>query len=419
MNYKLIFSIAKSLTLARLKQSMVAAAGVAFGITMFITMQSFMTGLNNLLDGLSLNRTPHVRLYHEVKSNTIQPVNEAEEYKQSYNFIRSLKSSNARLAIYNSGYIMESLQKDDRVLGFSPRLTAQAFFNNGVVDINGVINGIDVEKESKYFHFTDYVVEGNFADLKNISNSIILGKALAEKVQINIGDVIQITTVKGDRYPLKVVGYFQSGVNELDKVQCYASVATAQKILSEPANYITDIDIKLKDMSTAPAVAKQYAKLYQVDAEDIQTANAMFETGSEVRLIISYSVAITLLVVAGFGIYNILNMMIYEKMDSIAILKATGFSGTDVKHIFLTISLSIGVIGGLVGLLLGYLLSVGINHIPFETAALPTIKTYPINFNPLFYIIGLVFSLFTTYLAGFFPARKAGKVDPVIIIRGK
>ena len=106
-------------------------------------------------------------------------------------------------------------------------------------------------------------------------------------------------------------------------------------------------------------------------------------------------------------------------MDSIAILKATGFSGSDVKHIFLTISLSIGVIGGLVGLLLGYLLSVGINHIPFETAALPTIKTYPINFNPLFYIIGLVFSLFTTYLAGFFPARKAGKVDPVIIIRGK
>ena len=206
MNYKLIFSIAKSLTLARLKQSMVAAAGVAFGITMFITMQSFMTGLNNLLDGLSLNRTPHVRLYHEVKPNIIQPVNEAEEYKQSYNFIRSLKSSNARLAIYNSGYIMESLQKDDRVLGFSPRLTAQAFFNNGVVDINGVINGIDVEKESKYFHFTDYVVEGNFADLKNISNSIILGKALAEKVQINIGDVVQITTVKGDRYPLKVVG---------------------------------------------------------------------------------------------------------------------------------------------------------------------------------------------------------------------
>lgn len=419
MNYKLTFNIAMSLMLARLKQSLVAAAGVTFGIAMFIAMQSFMTGLNKLLDGLSLNRTPHVRLYNEVKPNSRQPVNESSEYSNTYNFISSLKSSNARLAIYNSGYIMQSLEKDNRVLGFSPRITAQAFFNNGVVDINGVINGIDVEQESKYFHFADYVVEGNIADLKNISNSIILGKALAEKIQINIGDVVQITTVRGDRYPLKVVGYFQSGINDLDKVQSYASIATTQKILGEASNYITDIEIKLKDMNMAPAIAKQYVQLYHTDAEDIQTANAQYETGSQVRLVISYAVAITLLIVAGFGIYNILNMMIYEKMDSIAILKATGFSGNDVKYIFLTISLGIGIVGGLLGLLFGFLLSVGINHIPFTTTALPTVKTYPINYNPWFYVIGIVFSLFTTYLAGLFPARKAGKIDPVIIIRGK
>lgn len=419
MNYKLTFNIAKSLVFARLKQSLVAAAGVTFGIAMFITMQSFMTGLNDLLDGLSLNRTPHVRLYNELKPNTKQPINESSDYKNSYNFISSLKASNARPAIYNSGYIMEALKKDGQVLGFSTRLTAQAFFNNGVVDINGVINGIDVEKESRYFHFEDYVVEGNAADLKNISNSIILGKGLAEKIQINIGDVVQITTVRGDRYPLKVVGYFQLGINDLDKVQSYVSIATAQKILGEAGNYITDIQIKLKDLNIAPAIAKQYAKLYHTDAEDLQTANTSFETGSQVRLVISYSVAITLLVVAGFGIYNILNMMIYEKMDSIAILKATGFSGTDVKRIFLTISLGIGIIGGLLGLLVGYLLSLGINQIPFTTAAMPTVKTYPINYNPVFYIIGLVFALFTTFLAGLFPARKAGKIDPVIIIRGK
>ena len=419
MNYKLTFNIAKSLVIARLKQSLVAAAGVTFGIAMFITMQSFMTGLNDLLDGLSLNRTPHVRLYNELKPNKKQPINESSDYKNSYNFISSLKASNARAAIYNSGYIMEALKKDNQVLGFSTRLTAQAFFNNGVVDINGVINGIDVEQESKYFHFEDYVVEGNSADLKNISNSIILGKGLAEKIQINIGDVVQITTVRGDRYPLKVVGYFQLGINDVDKVQSYVSIATAQKILGEASNYITDIQIKLKDLNMAPVIAKQYAKLYHTDAEDLQTANASFETGSQVRLVISYSVAITLLVVAGFGIYNILNMMIYEKMDSIAILKATGFSCTDVNRIFLTISLGIGIVGGLLGLLVGYLLSLGINQIPFTTAAMPTVKTYPINYNPLFYIIGLVFALFTTFLAGLFPARKAGKIDPVIIIRGK
>jgi lipoprotein-releasing system permease protein len=172
-------------------------------------------------------------------------------------------------------------------------------------------------------------------------------------------------------------------------------------------------------MDIAPAVAKEYIKLFSADAEDIQTANSQFETGSSIRTLISYSVGITLLIVAGFGIYNILNMMIYEKMDSIAILKATGFSGRDVKLIFLFIALSIGFLGGLVGLMIGFVLSSAIDQIPFNTASLPTIKTYPVNYNPLFYVIGIVFSLITTWFAGWFPARKASKVDPVVIIRGK
>jgi lipoprotein-releasing system permease protein len=166
-------------------------------------------------------------------------------------------------------------------------------------------------------------------------------------------------------------------------------------------------------------MSKEFARLYSTDAEDIQTANAQFETGSSIRLTISYSVGITLLIVAGFGIFNILNMMIYEKMDSIAILKATGFSAVDVRRIFLTISLSIGSFGGIMGLIFGYLISKGIGNIPFTTAALPTIKTFPINNNPVLYIVGIVFALLTTWLAGLLPARKAGRIDPVIIIRGK
>jgi lipoprotein-releasing system permease protein len=112
-------------------------------------------------------------------------------------------------------------------------------------------------------------------------------------------------------------------------------------------------------------------------------------------------------------------MMIYEKMDSIAILKATGFSGKDVKRIFTTIALSIGFFGGLFGLLFGFLTSTAVDQIPFNTAALPNIKTFPVNYDPKFYIIGITFSLITTYLAGLLPAQKASKIDPVDIIRGK
>lgn len=419
MKYKLIIDVAKSLLLARWRQTMVAAIGVTFGITMFVTLLSFMSGLNDMLDGLIINRTPHIRLYNEIEPNKVQPIDASSEYSNSHNFISSVKPKNERLDIHNNSEIMRVLKKDVRVIGVAPKITAQVFYNVGSIDLTGVINGIDVEAENKLFKFSDYVTDGNYIDLKNTPNSIILGKGAAEKMMANIGDVIQVTTTKGERIQLKVVGYFQSGISDIDKVQSYASIVTTQKLLGETENYITDIQVKLKDILWAPALAMEYAQLFDVEAMDIQTANSQFETGSSVRSIISYAVGITLLIVAGFGIYNILNMMIYEKMDSIAILKATGFSGKDVNAIFISIALSIGIVGGMFGLLFGLGLSGIIDNIPFNTASLPTIKTFPINYSGKYYLIASIFSVVTTYFAGYFPARKASSIDPVIIIRGK
>lgn len=419
MNYKLNIEIAASLLLARWKQTMVAAIGVTFSITMFIALLGFMTGLNKLLDGLILNRTPHIRLYNEIERNPNQPVSNTAEYKNSYNFISSVKAPNSREEIYNSEVIIQTINDDKRVRGISPKIHSPAFFNEGSVRIAGVIDGINAQEENKLFNFYEYIMGGSGSDLNIIPNSIILGKPLAEQLLVNVGDLVYVTTPNGEVFPLKLIGYYQSGIRELEKIQAYTSIPTAQKILGKPANYMTDLQVKLFDLKQAPAMAKEYKSLFGLQAIDVQTANSEFETGSSIRTLISYVVGITLLIVAGFGIYNILNMMIYEKMDSIAILKATGFSGSDVKRIFLMIALSIGFVGGLAGLIFGYLLSAIIDAIPFDFPSLPSIKSYPINYNPVYYFIGIAFSLVTTYMAGLFPASKASKIDPVIIIRGK
>ncbi len=417
MNLKLIVQVSISLLLARWKQTLVAAVGVTFSIAMFVTLLGFMNGLNDLLDGLIMNRTAHIRLYHDINVSKNQPVDILSP--RTSNFVNSVKPKNQRLELYNSAQIMQAIKQDARVLGVAPKITAQVFYNVGTIDLTGVINGIDPDEENRLFMFSDYVTRGNYLDLKNIPNSIILGKGVADKMAANIGDVVQVTTSKGERLQLKVVGYFQSGLQDLDKVQSYCSISTTQKLLGVSNNYITDVQVKLKDILMAPEMAKEYQRYYETDAIDIQQANSQFETGSSVRSIISYAVGVTLLIVAGFGIYNILNMMIYEKMDSIAIMKAIGFSGKDVNLIFIFIALSIGIFGGILGLLAGFGMSNIIDNIPFNTESLPTIKTYPINYNPVFYIIGGIFSIVTTYLAGYFPSRKASKIDPVIIIRGK
>lgn len=418
MNFQLILNIAFHLLQARLKQTVVAAVGVTFGIAMFITLVSFMNGMNDLLDGLMLNRTPHVRLYNEIKPSEEQPVFLSDKYKNNTNFISSIKPKDRGKAIYNSQVIIKNLKADERVIDVAPKITEPVFFNSGTIEISGVINGIDVVAEEKLFKLSDYIPEGNITDLKQ-NNSIIIGKGLADKMLLTIGDIIKITSAKGNLASLKIVGISQIGIADIDDKTSYTSLDTAQKLMGETTNYVTDIQVKLFDISKAPALAKEFKSKYDLDTIDYQTTNSQFETGSTIRSIISYSVGIVLLIVAGFGIYNILNMMIFEKMDSIAILKATGFSGSDVKWIFISLSLIIGITGGVFGLLFGYIFSSIIDALPFNTASLPTVKTYPINYNPIFYIIGISFALITTAIAGLFPALKASKVDPVEIIRGK
>ncbi|MDO7852512.1 ABC transporter permease [Hymenobacter convexus] len=419
MKLPLLYDVALSLLLARWRQTLVAAVGVTFSITMFIALLSFMSGLNQLLDGLVLNRTPHVRLYNEVKPAPQQPVDRYTAGRKQHNFIRSIKPSDELPRIHNVAAIIAALRHDPRVRGVSPKTQAQVFYNVGTINLTGTISGIEAEEEDRLFAFGDYVVAGNPLSLKTVANSIILGKAAADIMLVNVGDVVQVTTVKGNRVQLKVVGLFQSGLLDIDKVQSYTSLATAQKLLGEANNYITDVQVKLYDFTLAPRLAREYAQRYEVQAIDIQTANSEFETGTFIRTLISYAVGITLLTVAGFGIFNILNMMIYEKMDTIAILKAVGFSGSDVRRLFVAVALAIGLSGGGVGLLCGFGLSALIARVPFHPASLPTVHYYPVNFDPLFYVIGGVFSLVTTYLAGFFPARKASQIDPVVIIRGK
>ena len=418
MNYKLILNIALHLLQARLKQTIVAAVGVTFSIAMFIALVSFMNGLNDLLDGLMLNRTPHVLLYNEIKPSENQPISLSPAYKKQVHFINSIKPKDRGKSIYNCKTIIKNLKQDPRIIDVAPKVTTPVFFNSGTIEISGFVNGIDAFSEEKLFSISDYIIEGTITDLVQ-NNSIIIGKGLADKMLLSKGDMIRITTSKGNLASLKIVGISQIGIADIDNLMSYTSLDTAQKLLGEPTNYITDIQIKLYDMASAPMVAKEFKRKFNLDTIDYQTANSQFETGSSVRSIISYAVGIVLLIVAGFGIYNILNMMIYEKMDSIAILKATGFSGADVKWIFVSLALIIGFVGGLFGLLFGFVFSSIIDIIPFETASLPTVKTYPISYNGLYYVIGITFALFTTAIAGLFPALKASKVDPVEIIRGK
>ncbi len=419
VNWKVILNIAKTHLLTKIKQTATAALGVTFGIGAYITLVCFMTGLNAMLDDLILNVTPHVHIFNEIEPSKKQPVDIYNELQNTFNVVHSVKPKQSQKRIHNALPIMDYLEKDPMVRGAIPQIKEQIFYIAGSIELGGNLTGINVMQEVELFNFSDYIVEGTPQALHNNENGILLGAGVAEKMSLDVGDRVQISTIRGDIFPLKIVGIYQSGIADIDNIQSFANVKTVQRILGEAENYITDINVKLHNIEYSIPLAQKIEQQFKLTAIDIKTANAQFETGTTIRNLITYSVSVTLLIVAGFGIYNILNMLIYEKMNDIAILKATGFSGKDVQLIFMSQAMIIGVVGGVLGLLIGLGLSHFIDNLPFETEALPTITTYPINHNPNFYAIGITFAMVSTFLAGFLPSRKAKKIDPVKIIRGQ
>lgn len=416
---KLILDISITHLTSKIKQSTIAALGVMFGIGMFIIMMSFMTGLNQLLDGLVLNRTPHIQIYNRTDPTEIQPAEQYKLLEDGMLVIHSIKPKSRLNRIHNALPILANLKEDNKIKGATPQTTCSVFYLAGTNNLNGIINGINVNDEIRLFNFEDYIVDGEASSLEKRKNNILLGSGIAKKLSLTVGDHLQVISTTGVTYSLNIGGIFQSGMAEVDDVQSYVNLQMAQQLLGVGSNYISKIHVKLHDINEAVPLSRTIENLYDVKALDINKANAQFDTGSNIRNLISYAVSITLLIVAGFGIYNILNMLIYEKMDDIAILKATGFSGQDIKLIFIIQALIIGIVGGILGLLLGYSVSVIIDGIPFNTEALPTIDTYPINYDPIYYIGGIVFALTCTFIAGYLPALKASNIDPVEIIRGK
>ena len=418
-NWSVILSIAKTHLLTKIKQTAIAALGVTFGIGSYITLVCFMTGLNTMLDDLILNQTPHIHIYNEIEPSKNQPVSLYDNVKKSFNVVHSIKPKITQKKIHNALPIIKYLEDNVAVRGALPQVKTQIFYIAGSIELGGNLTGINPVDEARLFNMSDYIVEGSAEALQNTDNSILLGIGMAKKMSLKVGDRVQVSPISGGIFPLKIVGFYQSGIADLDAIQSFTNIKTVQRILGKANNYITDINVKLYDIEQAFPLSKKIEQQFNLTAIDIKTANAQFETGTTIRNLITYAVSITLLIVAGFGIYNILNMLIYEKMNDIAILKATWFSGKDVQLIFMSQAIIIGLVGGVLGLIIGFGLVQIIDTIPFKTEALPTVETYPINLNPMFFIIGFSFAMISTFLAGYLPSEKAKKIDPVNIIRGQ
>jgi lipoprotein-releasing system permease protein len=393
------------------KLTLVAALGVTIGIAVYIFMSSMTAGFSRSTDASIFKTTPHIRIYKddEISRSLISNDKTGKRLAIIVN-PRVIPQSDK---IINPDQIVSLLKQQPHVSVVSPQVTVTVFYNNGQSLINGVASGVNIEDADKMFNIQSTVVEGSMADLNTVPNGILLGSGIADKMNVKTGDNITLTSSRNVIKVMKVTGIFQTKNSGVDKTKSYIDISAARQLLKESPTYVSDINVDVTDFNSAPFYAVQFSKLTGYRAEDWQSANQTLVAGSAMREIVITGISLSILLVAGFGIYNILNMTISQKINDIAILKAMGFRGRDVIRIFVLQAFIIGMMGLLMGCLLSWLFVWELS----KTYIGGDIGYFPIGFEPAVYLRSIMLGMGITLLAGLIPAMKAANVDPVSIFR--
>ncbi|GGB52704.1 ABC transporter [Roseibium aquae] len=408
----LLFKIAGTHVRNRLRQTIVSTLGVALGVGFSIAMAALMQGSQRDFVESLINAIPHVEIRDEKRDPTLQP---ASRFYQAVAF-HGLRPLDDIGGIRNPTEAMASLR--DWVDGnLAQQLSGQAVLRYSGQDLGMTLVGVVPTDELSVSTIKDDMRRGRFEDLATTPDSLVIGDSAAGRLGADLGDTVTVTSASGLSKRFKIVGIFHKGVSASDEALAYAPLKAVQILLEKP-NVINRITLRLDTIAEAPAVAERAERQLGYKAVSWEEANEGLMEAFAVRNVIMYTVVGAILVVAGFGIFNIISTIVHEKARDIAILKSLGFPEHDIQLIFVLEGLVIGILGALAGCLLGYGLSSYLSTIRFEFSVGREMTHLPIYMSVWHYAIASGIALISAGVAGFFPARRAARLNPVDIIRG-
>ena len=400
--------IAKTYIVTNKKLTGVAVAGVVLGMSIYIFMNSMLLGFDKASSKSIFKTTPHIRVY---KDDEISKPLVSSNGKQM--LLVNPKIVPAKNTIINPGLIISTIQEMKDVEIVTSQVNANIFYNSGKSQITGLCSGVNPDEADRMYAISTTVVEGSLGALKGNPNGILIGSGVSEKMSLRVNDYVNITSSKGVNRAFKIVGIFKTNNSIIDKTKSYVNVLAAQQLLKEGNVYVTDINVNIKNPDDAEKIATQISANTGYKAEGWKQANETLMAAQRMRKIIITFVSTTILLVAGFGIYNILNMTITQKINDIAILKAMGFKGKDVIRIFVTQAVTVGVMGVIGGMLMATVIITLLQHVYVGG----DIGYFPITYEVTKYIQGVIVGMVITFFAGYIPAKKAANIDPVEIFR--
>ena len=319
--------------------------------------------------------------------------------------------------ITDSNQIMRVSRRFSNVVSCSPVLrgtvSARAGFENATVDLYG----IDPVLHAQTTDLLHELVAGSFDDFRNNTSSIILGSRLNDQLHVDVGDPVQLLSPSGEYWRFTVAAIARTGVGSIDSTRVYTHARVAETLLQKPFG-ASMIIYKLRDPDRAPALASHFENLFQHTATSWQERE---ESTLQLFLTLRVSAAITvslIILLAGFGIFNVLTMSVLSKVKEIAILRSMGYRRLDISAIFLWQGALIAAAGSLLGCLLGALMTWGVSHIPIRIRGLLYADHFLVTWDWRHYFWATLLAILAVFIASYVPARRAAELPPVATIRG-
>lgn len=389
MRYELFISLRQ--IRARKFQTILSVGAIALAVMVLTVSQAVMVGFTGELYNTTVNKFPHV---------SVSP-QEGEDY------------------IYLYRILIDDVDKIEGVSAVSPFLTGKASFMFKTNSFNAELKGILPLQENNIIDIEADMAEGDFRELEYSKNTVVIGSKLADKLEVNLGDSVDVSFPNANPLSLRVVGIFHTG-SPLDESLTYTSLNTAQEFYDVP-DVINGLSVRLKDFNKDREVAAEIEKTgYE--------ARGWTETNPEILRTIaiestSNNVVLSLIIIiASFGVVSTLNLSVIGATSQIGMLRAMGATVSSIRTIFILQSGILGLLGALAGTLTGVVISLAIGQYEIPTASSELyggLTNIPIiiRIGDILFIIIAVFLL--NLLAGIYPAQQAAKLDPVKAISSK
>lgn len=411
---RLFAAIALKHLLDRKRQSIVSLLGIVLGVAFFLAISSLMQGSEKDFIRRLVDNTPHITVSDEFRNAREQPVRQV--YPRGAVEVRNVKPLTETRGIRGFTRALGLLRAHPGVTA-SPVLAGQALLSFAGKDVGLTLNGMIPEEIRGVSTIQNYMIDGGIDDLSANSDGVIIGAELARKLDLTRGENITVSAAGSTARVLKIVGIFRTGRANYDEGQAFVTLKRAQALFNRP-NRANSIIVKLADPQQARAVAADIEAQIGYKSVSWQEASEDIMSTLIIRNIIMYTVVSAVLIVAAFGIYNVISTVVLEKQRDIAILKSMGFHAADVQKIFVMQGILLGVAGCLAGIPLGCAFMGALMQVTLKPPGATEVVHMPIDWGWAQFAIAGGFAFAAAVLAALLPARKAALVMPVDILRG-